>query len=185
MGINFLYCCSCQSLSSYLPPKSWYKQCLKVGGSSAVFPTGSKCSITPSGWCLHRCLQLCAQIHKHTNYTPPYTLIIILGQHCSTAAMHSLLLLLNIATPLWWCSGYCWESSKSFPPTPPTPPQPMLLSGAISCNKLRVNWWCMEESGQSPPPSNSQRTSPLITTSWDKVGERDRVRKKHNMQDKW
>lgn len=145
MGINFLYCCSCQSLSSYLPPKSWYKQCLKVGGSSAVFPTGSKCSITPSGWCLHRCLQLCAQIHKHTNYTPPYTLIIILGQHCSTAAMHSLLLLLNIATPLWWCSGYCWESSKSFPPTPPPHPSPCFSVVQLAV----INWEWIDDAWRS------------------------------------
>lgn len=139
MGINFLYCCSCQSLSSYLPPKSWYKQCLQVGGSSAVFPTGPKRSITSSGWCLCRCLQLRAQIHKYTNYTPPYTLIIILGQHCSTAAMHSLLLLLNIETPLWWCSGYCWESSKS-------PPSPLCLSVA---QLALINWEWIDDAWKS------------------------------------
>ena len=74
----------------------------------AVFPTGRECSIRSCSWSLCCCLQLCTHTHNHT---PPYTLIIIPGQHCLTATMH-LLLLLNIATPLWWCSGDCWENSK-------------------------------------------------------------------------
>lgn len=86
-------------------------------------------------------------VHKHREITPHTLIIIILGQHYSTAAMQ--LQLLNIATPLRWCSHDSWENS-----TPP--PSPLCLSVVqLPLINWRLNTRCKEESGQRPRAPSS------------------------------
>lgn len=121
---------------------------------STVFPTGPECSIRSCSWCLCCYLQLHTHTHIHTNHTPPY---IIPGQHWSSAAMH--LLLLNIATWLWWCSGDCWENSK--PPLSPALHLSMAQLAPINWEWIHDAWSSLAGALQTPP--KLPPFSPLMT----------------------